>query len=208
MSVYEPLTPDNAALVLLDHQTGIMQGVQDFPPAEFRSHVLALAKVGRIFGLPVVLTTSYDTGPNGPLLPELAAMYPEAPVVRRPGQINAWHDPAFVEAVRATGRSKLVMAGVTTDVCLAFPALSAAAEGYDVRAVIDASGTWNAAAQNTTLHRLTAAGVTPCNWVAVAAELQADWRRETGPQLAALFHEHLHFYGMLMDSHAASSGAR
>lgn len=204
----EPLTPENAALVLLDHQTGIMQGVQDFAPAEFRNNVLALGKVGRLFELPVVLTTSYDEGPNGPLLPELVAMFPKAPLVRRPGQINAWDDPDFVAAVRATGRSKLIMAGVTWDVCLAFPALSAAAEGFDVRAVVDASGTWNVAAQVATNHRLAMAGVVPCNWVAVAAELQRDWRAPTGPQLAQLFHDHLTFYGMLMDNHAAATAAK
>lgn len=202
-----PLTPDNAAMILLDHQTGIMLGVNDFTPAEFRNNVMALAKVARLFNLPTILTTSHDKGPNGPLLPELAALFPETPIISRPGQINAWHDPNFVAAVEKTGRKKLIMAGVTYDVCLAFPALSALEAGYEVYAVVDASGTWNTAVQHATTAQLSQAGVITTNWVAVGAELQRDWRNPTGQGLASLFHDHLTFYGMLMRNHAAASKA-
>ncbi len=194
-------TRDDAALLLIDHQSGIMQLVHDYSPAEFRSNVLALAKLGRAFDLPVVLTTSHETGPNGPLIPELQAMYPNAPLIRRPGEISAWDNDAFVAAVKATGRRNLVMAGVTTDVCLAFPAMQAAAEGFGVYGVIDASGAHDQATQDMAVARMAAHGVTPVTWLMVAAELQRDWRAPTAAALGEVFHEHLHNYGMLIDNH-------
>lgn len=200
----ERFSKDDAALLLIDHQSGIMQLVHDYTPAEFRSNVLALAKIGRGFGLPTVLTSSHETGPNGPLLPELLALLPEAPVIRRPGQISAWDNADFVAAVRATGRQKLIMAGVTTDVCLAFPAMQAAAEGFRVYGVIDASGAHDFATQQMAVQRLVAHGVTPVTWLMVAAELQRDWRNDTAAATGRVFHEHLLNYGMLIDNHAAA----
>lgn len=203
------LDADSAALLLIDHQAGIMQLVHDYSPAEFRSNVLALAKLGLAFSLPTILSSSYETGPNGPIIPELLAMYPEAPIIRRPGQISAWDNPDFVTAVKATGRRKLIMAGVTTDVCLAFPAMQAAAEGYQVYGVIDASGAHDFATQSMAVQRLVAHGVTPVTWLMVAAELQRDWRTPTAAATGKLFHEHLLNYGMLIDNHmAATGGAR
>jgi nicotinamidase-related amidase len=180
-----------------------MQLVHDYSPAEFRSNVLALAKLGRAFELPTILSSSYETGPNGPLIPELLALYPAAPVIRRPGQISAWDNPEFVAAVKATGRKKLIMAGVTTDVCLAFPAMQAVDDGFEVYGVIDASGAHDFATQSMAVQRLAAHGVTPVTWLMVAAELQRDWRNETASATAQLFHEHLLNYGMLIDNHTA-----
>ena len=117
----DPLTADNAAMLLIDHQTGTMLGVQDIKLSDFRSNVLGLAKTAKVHNLPTVITASYAEGPNGPLMPELLAMFPDVKPVYRPGPINAWDDPNFVSAVEATGRKKLIMAGVTTDVCLIFP---------------------------------------------------------------------------------------
>jgi nicotinamidase-related amidase len=184
------LSAEDSALLLIDHQSGIMQIVHDFPPAEFRSNVMALAKLGSIFKLPTVLTSSYETGPNGPILAELLAMHPDAPVIRRPGQISAWDNEEFVAAVKKTGRKKLIMAGVTTDVCLAFPAMQAVAEGFQVYAVIDASGAYDLPTQQMAIARMTQAGVTCVNWVVVATELQRDWRNPTGQKMGELFHEH------------------
>jgi nicotinamidase-related amidase len=192
---------DDAALLLIDHQAGIMQLVHDYSPAEFRSNVLALGKIGKAFDLPVVLSSSYETGPNGPIIPELLALYPDHPIVRRPGQISAWDNEEFVAAVEATGRKNLIMAGVTTDVCLAFPAMQAAAAGYNVYGVVDASGAHDFATQQMAIQRLVAHGVTPVTWLMVAAELQRDWRNETAANTGRLFHEHLLNYGMLIDNH-------
>jgi nicotinamidase-related amidase len=199
----ERFSADDAALLLIDHQSGIMQLVHDYTPAEFRSNVLALAKIGRVFDLPTILSSSYETGPNGPIIPELLALHPDAPVIRRPGQISAWDNPDFVAAVEATGRRKLIMAGVTTDVCLAFPAMQAAAQGYHVYGVIDASGAHDMATQHMAVQRLIAHGVTPVTWLMVAAELQRDWRNPTAAGTGKLFHEHLLNYGMLIDNHDA-----
>ena len=124
-----------------------------------------------------MLTASYAEGPNGPLMPELLEMFPDVASVYRPGPINAWDDPNFVRAVEATGRRKLVMAGVTTDVCLMFPALSALAAGYDVYAVYDASGCWDAMSGLASILRLNQASAIAVNWAVIAAGLQSDWRK-------------------------------
>ena len=204
----ERLTPDNAALLLLDHQTGISIGIGDMTQDMFKNNALAVAKIGHVFNLPVILTTSYEDGPNGPLMPEILAMYPDAPYIKRPGEINAWDNPEFKQAVEATGRRKLIIAGVTTDVCLLFPAIAAVAEGYDVYAVIDASGTWNDIVQFTSVMRMQQAGVKVCNWVSVSAELLRDWQKPAGAQVATLYSEHLIYYGNLIKNFQAAQAAQ
>ncbi len=194
---------DDSALLLIDHQSGIMQLNHDPTPVEFRSAAIALAKVGKIFDLPTIITSSYETGPNGPIIQELIDLHPKAPIIRRPGQISAWDNEEFVAAVKATGRKNLIMAGVTCEVCLAYPAMQAAAEGFNVYGAIDASGSPDAATREMTVHRLVAQGVTPVTWLMVASELQRDWRLPTGPATAQLFHEHNPNYSMLMDNFQA-----
>ena len=191
---------------MLDHQTGIMTGVADIQPNVFRSNVLALAEVGKLYGLPVILSASFADGPNGPLLAELTRLYPDVRPIYRPGEINAWDNPDFVRAVEATGCRQLIMAAVTTDVCLQFPALSAVASGYDVWAVLDCSGTWNSLVAQAAMLRMTQEGVRATTWVAVAAELQRDWRLPTGQGLAKIMGEHLPFYGMLAANLQAATG--
>lgn len=194
------LTPDNSAMILVDHQTGISNGVADMSQTEFQNNVLALAKVGRMFKLPTLITTSAADGPNGPLLHSITEVLPDTPIVHRPGQINAWDCEEFVDAVKKLGRKKLIMAGVSTDVCLAFAAIAALKDGYDAYAVVDASGTWNQLVAQTATLRMVQAGVIPMTWVAVAAELQNDWRKPTGNQLAEVMGEHLPFYGNVISS--------
>ena len=140
---YTRLSKDNAACLLVDHQSGLISLVQDFSPGEFKNNVLALAASAKYFKMPTILTTSFEDGPNGPLVPELKEMFPEAHYIARPGQINAWDNEDFVGAVKQTGRKQLIIAGVVTEVCVAFPALSAIEAGYDVFVVTDASGTFN-----------------------------------------------------------------
>lgn len=199
------LNPENAALVLIDHQTGISLGIRTMAAETFKNNALALAKVGKIFDLPTILTASQESGPNGPIMPELIDLLPDAKIVRRKGQINAWDDPNFREAVAGTGRKKLIMAGVSTDVCLLFPAISAVSEGYDVYTVLDSSGTWSDIIEQATMLRLSQAGCKTTNWVSVAAELQKDWRNPPGGQLASLFNEHLTFYGNLIQNFKAKA---
>jgi len=201
------LSPDNSAVVLVDHQTGISNGIADMSQTEFQNNVVALAKITRMFELPVLITTSAADGPNGPLLDSITEVLPNAPIVHRPGQINAWDCEEFVEAVKKLGRKKLIMAGVSTDVCLAFAAISAIRDGYEAYAVVDASGTWNQLVAQTATLRMVQAGVIPMTWVAVAAELQNDWRKPTGEQLAELMAGHLPFYGNTIASFFAAKSS-
>jgi nicotinamidase-related amidase len=188
-----------AALLLVDHQVGLILGVHDHDQEALRRNVLALAAAAAAYELPVVLTTSADDGANGPLLPELRAALPKAPLIRRPGEIDAFDNADFAKAVKATGRDQLIIAGISTDVCVAFAALSAMREGYEVHAVLDASGTWSALASQAAASRLAAAGVTINNAVAVAAELQRDWRNPGGEALAGLMATHaIPFYRSLV----------
>lgn len=203
-NVYERLTPENATVLLIDHQAGLLPLVGNISPAELKNNVLALAKIAKIFNLPTILTTSFAEGPNGPIAPELPKILPDAKIIPRPGQINAWDNPEFVNAVKATGRKKLIIAGILTDVCVAFPAISAIAAGYDVYAVADASGTLNNIVHDAAMQRMVEAGVIPTCWFAVVAELQADWRRSTASEMAKLFVEHLPIYGLMVHSYNAS----
>src|SRR5262245_56677523 len=114
---YRRLDKTQAAVLLVDHQAGLLSLVRDIPPDAFKNNVLALADLAKYFQLPTILTTSFEDGPNGPLVPELKALFPDAPFIPRPGQINAWDNADFVKAVKATGRRQLVIAGVVTEVC-------------------------------------------------------------------------------------------
>ena len=199
-----PLSAETAALLLVDHQVGLFSLVGDYGPDEFKNNVLALAGCGKTFNLPTILTTSAETGPNGVILPELKEMYPDAPFIPRPGQINAWDNEDFVAAVKKTGRRQLIIAGIVTDVCVAFPTLAALKEGYQMFVVADASGTFNKQVADASLIRMAQAGAVITNWFAVACELQRDWRNK-GEELAALLANHLPAYKNLMTTHAAKT---
>ena len=155
---YSRLDKANAAVLLVDHQSGLCNLVQDFSPDDFKNNVLALADLAKYFKLPTILTTSFENGPNGPLVPEIKEMFREAPYIARPGNINAWDNEDFVKAVKATGRKQLILAGVVTEVCVAFPALSALEEGFEVFVVTDASGTFNQVTRDAAWSRMEAAG--------------------------------------------------
>lgn len=202
---YNRLSKDDAALLMVDHQSGLISLVQDFPPNEFKNNVLALAACGKYFKLPTILTTSFEDGPNGPLVPELKEVFPDAHYVPRPGNINAWDNEDFVNAVKATGRRQLIIAGVVTEVCVAFPALSAIEAGYEVFVVTDASGTFNEVTRNSAWFRMQAAGVQMMNWFGVACELHRDWRNDV-EGLGALFSNYIPNYRNLMTSYFAITG--
>jgi nicotinamidase-related amidase len=121
----------------------LLSRVRDIPPDQFKNNVLAVADLAKYFKLSTILTTSFEDGPNGPLVPELKQILPDAPFIARLGQMNARDNPDFVEAVMTAGRKQLIIAGVVTEVCVAFTALSAITEGYEVFVVTDASGTFN-----------------------------------------------------------------
>ena len=197
------LTPDNAVLLLVDHQAGLMQLVKDYGEQDFKNNVMALADIGVLFQLPTILSTSFETGPNGPILPELKGKFPKASFIQRPGQINAWDNEEFVQAIKKTGRKKLILAGIVTEVCVAFPTLSALEEGYEVYVVVDASGTFNQSIRDASLTRMAKAGAILVSWFALACELQKDWRNDAAG-LAKLLSDHLVSYNCLIQSHKAN----
>jgi nicotinamidase-related amidase len=196
------LSVDDAAVLLIDHQAGLLSLVQDYSPDEFRNNVLALADTAKHFRLPTILTTSFENGPNGVLMPELKAAFPDAPFIARPGQINAWDNEDFVAAIEKTGRRQLIMAGVVTDVCVTFPALCALEAGYQVFVVVDASGTFNKSVRDAALMRMSQAGAVMVNWFAVACELARDWRNDM-EGLAGLLGGHLPAYRNLITTYNA-----
>ncbi len=198
---YVRLDKDNAAVLLVDHQTGLLSLVRDIDPDKFKNNVLALAAIAKYFNLPTILTTSFEQGPNGPLVPELVEMFPDAPFIARPGQINAWDNQDFVDAVKATGKKQLIIAGVVTEVCVAFPTLSALAEDFDVFVVTDASGTFNQITRDAAWNRMSQAGAQLMTWFGVAGELHRDWRNDV-EGLGALFSAHIPDYRNLMTSYS------
>jgi nicotinamidase-related amidase len=199
---YVKLDKNNAAVLLVDHQAGLLSLVRDIDPDKFENNVLALADLAKYFNLPTILTTSFESGPNGPLMPELKALFPDAPYIARPGQINAWDNDDFVKAIKATGKKQLIIAGIVTEVCVAFPALSALEEGFEVFVVTDASGTFNEISRDSAWQRMTLAGAQLLNWFAVACELHRDWRNDV-EGLGTLFANHIPDYRNLMTSYSA-----
>lgn len=204
---YVKLDKNNAAVLLVDHQAGLLSLVRDIEPDKFNNNVLALADAAKYFGLPTILTTSFEDGPNGPLMPELKELFPDAPYIARPGQINAWDNEDFVKAVKATGKKQLIIAGVVTEVCVAFPALSAIEEGFEVFVVTDASGTFNALTRDSALDRVSAAGAQLMTWFGVACELHRDWRNDV-EGLGTLFANHIPDYKNLMTSYFTLKGGK
>lgn len=203
---YKRLDKNEAAVLLVDHQTGLLSLVRDIHPDTFKNNVLALAALAKYFELPTILTTSFEDGPNGPLVPELKEAFPDAPYIARPGQINAWDNEDFVEAVKATGKKQLIVAGVVTEVCVAFPTLSALAEDFEVFVVTDASGTFNAITRDAAWERMSQAGAQLMSWFGVACELHRDWRNDV-EGLGALFSNHIPDYRNLMNSYSSLTRA-
>jgi len=194
------LNIDDAVVAFIDHQSGLFSLTRSAAPEQLRNNVLALADAARLFRLPVVLTTSFEQGPNGPLIPELGQRLRGASFVPRPGEVNAFDNDDFVRALRQTGRRQLVLAGITTDVCVALAALSALKEGFQVFVVSDASASLTHEAHGVGLMRMAMAGAQMVTWFSVVGEMMQDWRRD--PQgLAQLIAEHVIPYRDLIVSH-------
>ncbi|EJL22301.1 isochorismate family cysteine hydrolase YcaC [Brevibacillus sp. BC25] len=203
--LYSRISKNDAAVLLIDHQTGLISGlVRDYGVDEFKNNVLALAKTAKFFNLPVILTTSFESGPNGPLIRELVELFPDASKIARPGQINAWDNEDFVKAIQATGKKQLIIAGVVTDVCVSFPALSALHAGYEAFVVTDASGTFSKQVAEASLMRMAHAGAQLMNWFSVACELQRDWRNDV-EGFGALLAAHLPGYQNVIESYQAQN---
>jgi len=201
------LNPDDAVICLLDHQSGLFQTVKDISVAELRANTTMLAKLAALLEIPLFTSASEPKGPNGPLMPEIHQAAPHAVFVPRKGEINAWDNADFQKAVRATGRKTLIIAGVWTSVCVAFPALDAKAQGYNVYTVHDASGDPSEFASRITIARLALAGVVPTSTNAVLCEFQQHWRREDNAKFAALYTLVAPNYGAVIESYAKAQEA-
>lgn len=177
--------PEDTALVLIDHQVGTMQLIKNIDLDVVKRHTLALAKTAKILNMPVVLTSSQEENIQGSLLSELQDIVPDAfsTRVKRAGIVNAWADSNFEKAVAATGRKNLIMAGVTTSVCLVFPTIDAVQAGYNVQAVMDASGSPSDLAEEMSRRRMEKAGVVLTATDTIMAELAQDWSTPAGQQI-------------------------
>ena len=203
------IDPKDAVMLLIDHQSGLFQLVRDIDLPTLRAHVTALAKVARLTNIPTFTTASVPDGPNGPLIPEIHQHNPDAVYIPRTGQINAWDNPKWVEALEKTKRKTLLIAGTLTRVCMAFPTLSALEAGYKVFNIIDASGNWSKMATDITLARVVQAGAMPIDTYAVLAELMSTWNRADAMDFATVMVDHIvPPYRALMESYEKAQSVK
>ena len=156
--LYEPLTSENTALVLVDHQVGLMTGVRDYSTGELKHNVVALAKAAKALRLPIIVTTTARDSMWGPTFPELVEALPGVSIIDR-SSVNAFDAPEIAQAITATGRKKLIFAGISLEVCAAFPAITAVGKGFDAYVAVDASGTFSETKRQIGLLRMLQAGV-------------------------------------------------
>ncbi|MFD5796082.1 isochorismatase family protein [Streptomyces diastatochromogenes] len=180
----EPITRENVAVVLVDHQVALLSGVRDIPLGELKHNVVALARAATVLGLPLVVTTTAADSMWGPTTPELVEALPTGLKIIDRSTVNAWHDDRVREAIEATGRQKLILAGVSLEVCAALPAISATAAGYDAYVAVDASGTFSHAKREAGLLRMQQAGVIVSDYATLMVEALAD---NAAPEAGALY---------------------
>jgi nicotinamidase-related amidase len=183
------LTPENCVLLLIDHQPFQLANVNSHEPTMVINNVTALARTAKAYGIPTILTTVNEER-GGAIFKQVQAVFPEQKPINRTF-INSWEDRRVVEAVKRTGRKKVVMAGLWTEMCLAMPAIHAMGEGFDVYVVTDASGGASAEAHDMGIRRVEAAGAQPITWLGMAGELQRDWARTARlGEVAQIFVDH------------------
>jgi nicotinamidase-related amidase len=180
---YEPLTSENAALVLIDHQVGLMTGVRDYSTGELKHNVVALAKAAKALKLPIVVTTTARDSLWGPTFPELVAALPSVQIIDR-SSVNAFDDAKVARAIEATGRKKLIFAGISLEVCAAFPAVAAVGKGYGAYVAVDASGTFSETKRQAGLLRMMQAGVIVSDYATLMVEVLKDNAR---PEAGAVY---------------------
>jgi len=181
LRTYEPLTRDNAALILVDHQVNLMTGVRDYETGELKHNVVALARAAKALGLPIVATSTARDTLWGPTFPELVEALDGLEIIDR-STVNAYDDPRVAAAIEATGRRKLIFAGISLEVCAGFPAMTAVAKGYDAYVAVDASGTFSRTKHDVNLLRLQQAGVVLSDYATFMVEILGDNAApESGP---------------------------
>jgi nicotinamidase-related amidase len=195
IGIHGLLNPQNCAVIFIDHQPQMNFGVANIDRQTLVNNTLLLAKAAKIFKVPTVLTTVEAVSFSGYMMPQLLDLFPGLEPIER-SSMNSWEDAKFVAAVEKTGRKKLVMAALWTEVCLAFPAITALEAGYEVYAVEDASGATSVTAHNAAMRRIEQAGAVPVTALQVLLEFQRDWaRKETYNEVIAAVKEHCGAYG-------------
>ncbi|KAK0378485.1 isochorismatase [Colletotrichum paranaense] len=202
---WERLNKNDSMLLVVDMQEGLFNLARDFDPTLYRNSMLAHSSLAKVFDLPVVLTTSAETGPNGPLPQEILDMHPTAPLIKRNGEVDAWDNSDFRDAVRAANKSQIILAGITTDVCTTFLALSLRAEGYSVWANVEASGTTTELIRDVSNDRMAAAGVQVVSLFSISLDLMRDWRNTPGAlELFSWLDTYYPAYGYIARGHRAA----
>ena len=182
-SRYEPLTSENVALILVDHQVGLMTGVRDISTGELKHNVVALAKAAKALRLPIVVTTTARDSMWGPTFPELVEALPDVSIIDR-SSVNAFDDPTVSKAISATSRKKLIFAGISLEICAGFPAMTAVSKGFDAYVAVDASGTFSETKREVGLLRMLQAGVVVSDYASLMVEILKDNGR---PEAGAVY---------------------
>lgn len=203
--VHDKPTPQNSIVLLIDHQIGLMAGVRDFTSlAEYKSNVVGLAQIARALNIPTLVTSSNAQWQNGDTLPEIKEIFNDQPIYRRTGIINAYEDPTFRQAfddlITDTGRTHIIIAGVTIGTCCAFPTLSLLNDGYKVFPVVDACGAWNRYETEAAMSRMSNAGAELVSTFALGCELQADWKLPSSNDMLVPFKENLPEYAFVVEN--------
>ncbi|KAL2016730.1 hypothetical protein VTK56DRAFT_3119 [Thermocarpiscus australiensis] len=202
---WERLNKNDSMLVILDLQEGLYNLARDWDATLFKQNMLAHSSLGTVFDIPVVMTSSAETGPNGPLPQEILDMYPNAPLIKRQGEVDAWDNPDFRAAIRAANKSQIILAGIVTDVCTAFLARSLRAEGYSVWANLEASGTTTKEIRDISNEQMLRAGVNVVSLFAIVCDLMRDWRNTPGAaELLPWLDRYMPAYGMVARGHRAA----
>jgi nicotinamidase-related amidase len=190
------LAPDNCVMTLIDHQPQMLFGVNSIDRQTLVNNTVGLAKSAKVFNVPMVLSTVETKSFSGYLWPQLVAVYPDQRPIER-SSMNALEDNNYVAAIERTGRKKIVMAGLWTEVCVCFPAIQAMEAGYEVYVVADACGDVNQMAHDMAMQRIIQAGAVPVTWLQVLLEFQRDWaRRETYNAVLDIVKQHAGAYGI------------
>lgn len=203
---YDKPTPENTIMLFIDQQVGLMASTRDFNQASgYKANVVALAEMAKALKIPVLITSSNAQWQNGDTLPELKAIFSDQPIYRRTGIINAYEDPTFRKAledlVKKTGRTHIIISGVTLGTCVTFPALAMLNDGYQVYPVVDASGAWSKYEADAAMQRMTAAGAQLETVYALGAELQADWKKPSADAMLKPFIDGLPEYGWILQNY-------
>jgi nicotinamidase-related amidase len=200
MSYTDLIDPDNCVCLMIDHNIGFGMGVGSRDRQEVHNGTVALARVCGLYGVPLVVTNNAESQIGGPLFPAFSEVIGDTPVIaREPLTMNSWEDSKVLAAVQKTGRKKLILAGLWTEICVLYPALNAVKDGYDVYVVTDASGGSSAEAHEMALRRMANAGVAMTTWISFACELQRSWdRTKTVPGLAEIIVDHCGNWGDLL----------